>query len=96
MHNGSNTVKIGIVGKYFDTGDFVLSDAYLSVIEAIKHASWFLNRRPEITWLNAELYEKEPAKLEELKKFEDEVKKLEHMENIYIQKLQKTIDWEHH
>jgi len=34
-HNGDKAVKIGIVGKYFDTGDFVLSDAYLSVIEAI-------------------------------------------------------------
>src|SRR3989338_1848325 len=34
--NFKNEVKIGIVGKYFDTGDFVLSDAYISVIEAIK------------------------------------------------------------
>ena len=34
-HNGNGVVKIGIVGKYFDTGDFVLSDAYFSVIEAI-------------------------------------------------------------
>src|SRR6185436_5243248 len=25
-HNGTGEVKIGIVGKYFDTGDFVLSD----------------------------------------------------------------------
>ena len=32
-------VKIAIVGKYFDTGDFVLSDAYLSVIEAIKFSA---------------------------------------------------------
>ena len=39
-------VKIGIVGKYFGTGDFTLSDSYLSVIEAIKHAAWTLNRKP--------------------------------------------------
>lgn len=63
-------VKIGIVGKYFGTGDFTLGDSYLSVIEAIKHAAWSLNLKPEITWLNAENYEKTPAMLEELKKFD--------------------------
>ena len=63
-------VKIGIVGKYFGTGDFTLSDSYLSVIEAIKHAAWSLNRKPEITWLDAESYEKSPVKLSELKNFD--------------------------
>ncbi len=47
-------VKIGIVGKYFDTGDFVLEDSYISVIEAIKHAAYSLNRKPIIEWINAE------------------------------------------
>ncbi|MBI5469950.1 CTP synthase [Candidatus Kaiserbacteria bacterium] len=52
-HNGKREVKIGIVGKYFDTGDFVLSDAYLSVIEAIKFSSYELGVRPKIDWINA-------------------------------------------
>jgi CTP synthase len=52
-HNGKKKVKIGIVGKYFDTGDFVLSDAYLSVIEAIKFSSYHLEVVPEIDWINA-------------------------------------------
>ena len=34
------TVKIAVVGKYFDTGDFVLSDSYISVIEALKYAGY--------------------------------------------------------
>ncbi|MCE9643966.1 CTP synthase [Candidatus Parcubacteria bacterium] len=51
-------VKIAIVGKYFDTGDFVLSDAYLSVIEAIKFSAWHLGKKPVITWLNAKDFEK--------------------------------------
>ena len=51
--NGKQPVKIGIVGKYFDTGDFVLSDAYLSVIEAIKFSSYHLGAMPEIAWINA-------------------------------------------
>ena len=59
-------VKIAIVGKYFQTGDFTLADSYISVIEAIKHASWVQGAKPEITWLNAEDYEKDPARLEEL------------------------------
>ncbi len=62
------TVKIGIVGKYFNTGDFVLSDSYISVIEAIKHASWANNKKPVIEWINSEEYEKNPSKLKELKK----------------------------
>jgi len=52
-HNGKQKVKIGIVGKYFDTGDFVLSDAYLSVIEAIKFSSYHLGVSPDIAWINA-------------------------------------------
>ena len=47
-------LKIGIVGKYFGTGDFVLSDAYISVIEAIKHSCYKLNVKPDIDWINSE------------------------------------------
>lgn len=70
IKNSKEPVRIGIVGKYFGTGDFILSDSYLSVIEAIKHASWFLKLKPEITWLNAEEYEKNPKSLEELNNFD--------------------------
>lgn len=69
-HNGKKTVKIGIVGKYFDTGDFVLSDAYLSVIEAIKFSAYQQNVKPDIAWLNAKDYEKNPAKVQELKEYD--------------------------
>ncbi len=63
-------VKIGIVGKYFGTGDFVLSDAYISVLEAIKHAAFFYKRKPQISWLNSEEYEKNPRALQSLKKYD--------------------------
>ena len=68
--NGRRSVKIGIVGKYFDTGDFVLSDAYLSVIEALKFSAYHLGVKPEIEWLNAKAYEKDPKKVEELKDYD--------------------------
>ncbi len=63
-------VKVGIVGKYFETGDFALTDSYISVIEAIKHASWELKRKPEVTWLSAEKYEKDPSSVKELEGFD--------------------------
>jgi len=66
-HNGQGSVKIGIVGKYFDTGDFVLSDAYFSVIEAIKFSAYHLGVKPEIAWLNAKDYEGNSASVSELK-----------------------------
>src|SRR3989344_2325449 len=58
-------VSIGIVGKYFGTGKFTLFDSYISVIEAIKHASWQFGRIPKISWLDAEVYEKTPEKMKE-------------------------------
>ena len=62
-------VKIGIIGKYFGSGDFVLTDSYISVIEAIKHASYFLNKKPNISWLSAEEFEKNPIELKGLKNY---------------------------
>ncbi len=63
-------VKIGIAGKYFAIGKFTLSDSYISVIEAIKHACWANNVLPELTWLNTEEYERDPEKIKELDNFD--------------------------
>ncbi len=63
-------VKIGMVGKYFETGKFTLMDSYISIIEAIKHACWFHKRKPEIYWIGAEKYEKNPQLVRELKNYD--------------------------
>lgn len=60
-------IKIGIVGKYFETGEFVLADSYISVIEAVKHAAWTQGLKPEMVWLSSTTYEDDPQKLKELK-----------------------------
>ncbi|MEK7557874.1 MAG: CTP synthase [Patescibacteria group bacterium] len=52
------TVKIGIVGKYFVSGDFCITDSYISVIEAIKHGAIANNCKPILDWINAEDIEK--------------------------------------
>jgi CTP synthase len=54
----TKTVRIGVVGKYFDSGNFMLADSYISVLEALKHAAYFWKRQPIIEWINAEDFEK--------------------------------------
>lgn len=66
----SEFVRIGIVGKYFESGKFTLMDSYISVIEAIKHACFLWKRKPEITWISAEDFEKDPSSLKTLKNFD--------------------------
>ena len=63
-------INIGIVGKYFETGNFTLTDSYISVIEAVKHASWDLNLKVNIDWLFSEEYEKNNKKIEEIKDYD--------------------------
>jgi CTP synthase len=63
-------VNIAVVGKYFDTGDFVLSDAYVSVIEAIKFSAFHQGMKPVLTWLNAKDFEIDPTKVEELSRYQ--------------------------
>ncbi len=69
IKTAKKSIKIGIVGKYFETGNFTLADSYISVIEAVKHACWFYKVKPDLTWLSSETYEKNPSKLKELKDF---------------------------
>ena len=63
-------VNIAIAGKYFDTGSFVLSDAYISVIEAIKYSAYKYNVMPNLTWLNSKDFERGKARTAELAKYD--------------------------
>ncbi len=68
--NGHKTVNIAVVGKYFNTGSFVLSDSYISVIEALKYSAWHEGVKAKLTWLSAEEYEKDSKKLKELSRYD--------------------------
>ncbi|MSU55286.1 MAG: CTP synthase [Candidatus Taylorbacteria bacterium] len=70
VHAATEEVKIAVVGKYFDTGDFVLSDAYLSVIEAVKISSYKVGRKPKLTWINSKEFEKGTMDVSILKEFD--------------------------
>lgn len=68
--NPKGEVKIAIVGKYFDSGDFVLSDVYISVIEAVKFSAYKLGLKPVITYLNSKHFEDGKKDLKELDAFD--------------------------
>ncbi len=56
VQNLSKTTKIALVGKYVE-----LPDAYISVVEALKHAGYAFDSDVEVKWLNAELVTSENA-----------------------------------
>lgn len=70
IKHAGRPISIGIAGKYFGTGAFTLSDSYISVIEALKHAAWGVQRKPELVYLDTEKYEREPRYLRELRKLD--------------------------
>ncbi len=63
-------LNIAIVGKYFDTGDFVLSDAYISVIEAIKFSAYAKGVKPNLHWLSSHDFESGKVNIKELDKYD--------------------------
>ncbi len=72
MRNRKSTevVRIGVVGKYFKTGDYVFSDAYISVIEALKHAACEVGRKIELDWVDSADFEIDPQRLESLRQYQ--------------------------
>ncbi len=54
VKNLNRQVTIGIVGKYVD-----LPDAYLSIVEALKHAGFQYNSHIDVRWINSEQVEKD-------------------------------------
>jgi CTP synthase len=65
--NHKSKVKIAIAGKYFSSGNFSLEDAYVCVIEALKHAAWSIDTDVEIKWFAVERLE-DPKELVKIKK----------------------------
>lgn len=49
VHNTNKTLRIGVIGKYV-----TMPDAYLSVVESIRHAGFAVGATTKIEWLEAE------------------------------------------
>ena len=70
LKSAKTEVKVAIVGKYFKTGDYVLTDAYISVIEALKHAACAEGAKLKLDWLDSTEFEEDPKKVSELKAYD--------------------------
>lgn len=70
QEKAEKVVKIGVVGKYFESGDYTLSDSYISVIEALKAAAWSKKARIEMDWINSEDFEKDSKKRKVLSEYD--------------------------
>lgn len=59
IHNPKKSdFTIAIIAKYIATGDYELTDSYVSLIESLKHASWFHESKLHLEFVNAEDLEK--------------------------------------
>lgn len=66
--NPKDEISIAIIGKYFETGNYVLSDSYISVIEALKISAAHLGVKINLTWLSAKEFE-DSKNLKNLKQY---------------------------
>jgi CTP synthase len=65
-----NHVKIAIVGKYVDIGDYSLADSYVSINHSLVHAGASLNAGVDISWIDSKSFEKDKGKLNELSSYD--------------------------
>lgn len=66
IQSPSNTVRVAIIGKYLDTGDFSLTDSYVSICHALIHAGANAQVSVEIAWLDAKKFEHDEYAVREL------------------------------
>ncbi len=69
IENPKQTIKIAIVGKYLDIGNYTLKDSYISINEALTHAIANFSIGLDIDWLDSKFFEKHPETIETLKKY---------------------------
>ena len=69
MRGSKEVLPIAVVGKYFNSGDFVLSDVYISVLEALKTAGFYNNVKVQISYLSSQDFETGKMSLEKLNEF---------------------------
>ena len=62
-------IRIAIVGKYIDIGDYNLADSYISINQALMHAGASLNTGVDITWLDSKMFEDNKRSLNDLKNY---------------------------
>ncbi len=67
--NPEKRIRVAIIGKYLDSGDFSMTDSYLSICHALTHAGVHQKAGVDITWIDAKLFERDPERLAELEDY---------------------------
>ena len=70
IKNPRKTIKVAIVGKYIDIGDYNLSDSYVSINKSLIHAGAALNIGIDINWVDAKIFENFRDKTKDLKNYD--------------------------
>lgn len=66
LNNATEETRVGMVGKYFETGEYRLPDAYISVIEAVKHACATFSVKPVLRFIDSTDFEEDSNRLSSL------------------------------
>lgn len=70
LEQPEHVVKIAMVCKYVDSGNYHIADSYISVNEALKHAGASFHSEVQITWLDAKDFETHPETITLLDHFD--------------------------
>jgi CTP synthase len=65
----SRTLRVAMVGKYVEIGDFQLTDSYISVNQSLLHAGVDADTKVEITWIDGRAFERGDLEVESLSEF---------------------------
>lgn len=66
----STRIRVAMVGKYIEIGDFQLADSYISVNQSLMHAGAATDAAVDITWIDGHAFEHGERDTQELDQFD--------------------------
>jgi CTP synthase len=70
IKNSDKTIKLGMIAKYYKSGNYDLKDSYASVIEAVNHACWAQGIKAQLEWIVSDDLEKDTERQKKLAEFD--------------------------
>ncbi len=67
--NPKKEIRIAMVGKYLNIGDYTLTDSYLSINQSLKHAAANLDAKVRLDWISSKEFEENNNKIKGLKNY---------------------------
>lgn len=69
IENPERVLRVAMICKYIDIGDYNLSDSYVSINQALEHAGAHLNAEVKIDWIDAKRFEENDKAVKELSNY---------------------------